>query len=144
MEYHPSQVRTWLADHQLFKCRNSNQGSVRPACPTYHSLLTVTQSSQLEALQKRTCKIIFGIDVSYQSLIDSGKIEALDARRKRLCLSFAKKAASNELFAEKWFPKKNRNNYNTRRQETYKLEKTRTERMRKNPVNYMIHELNKL
>lgn len=121
---------------------------VRPvldfACPTYHPLLSKTQSDRLEALQKRAAKIIFGVEQSYAALVADGSLELLADRRNALCLNFAKKAAASERFGNAWFPLRAESGHNTRHPEKYLEEKSRTERMRKNPLQYMRHELNKL
>ena len=112
------------------------------ASPTYHPLLTTTQSLQLEALQKRASKVIFGAKSSYQQIIASGCLQLLEDRRKQLCINFAKKAAADPRFADRWFPTKRATPYNTRYPEVYQIEKPWTERMKKNPVTYMRKELN--
>ena len=109
--------------------------------PTYHPLLTQQQSAQLEALQKRAAKIIYGFERSYDDVITSGDLELLQTRRANLCLNFARKAASNESFSH-WFPTRNSSGHHTRRPEKYLVEKHRTERMKKNPVCYMRRVLN--
>ena len=114
------------------------------ACPTYHPLLTRTQSEQIEALQKRASKIIFGYNASYKEVISSGRLQLLEERRKTLCINFAKKASADERFATKWFPQKPVSVHNTRNPETYLVSRPRTERMKKNPVTYMRTELNRL
>ena len=51
-------------------------------------------------------KVILGNNyTSYKAGLESVKIENLDERRERLCLSFAKKRIQNEK-ASKLFPKK--------------------------------------
>ena len=67
----------------------------------------------------------------------------LEERRKSLCLSFARKAAASERYGSEWFPQKMPSHYLIRNPEIYREEKIRTERMRKNPLTYMRHELNK-
>ena len=120
---------------------------VRPvldfASPTYHSLLTVTQNIQLEALQKRASKIIYGYDSSYNRIVAEGRLELLEERRKHLCVNFARKATTNKAFCDRWFPVKQMPSHNIRYPEKYLEERTKTERMRRNPLNYMRHELNK-
>ena len=74
------------------------------ACPTYHSLLTQTQSDKLEALQKWASKIIFGYGESYTDVINSGELQLLEERRRNVCLNFARRAAANKRFAPEWFP----------------------------------------
>ena len=114
------------------------------ASPTYHSLLTKQQSQALEALQKRAVKIIFGINASYTQLVSSGRLQALEQRRRELCLSLARKASNSAKFGGTWFPRKPKTIYNTRNPEMFADERAKTERMRRNPLNYMRRELNKL
>ena len=113
------------------------------ASPTYHPLLSKTQTVQLEALQKRASKIIFGVHSSYSNIIESGKLELLAERRRGLCLNFAHKAARNTNFGPRWFPERPISRYNTRRPDIYQENRAKTERMKKNPLSYMRHELNK-
>ena len=121
--------------------------TIRPVldfvAPTYHPLLNKQQCSQLESLQKRAAKIIYGFGRSYTEIVSSGDLETLESRRESLCLSFAKKASLNPLFKD-WFPRKNDSGHDTRRPEKYIISKARTERMKRNPVNYMRAILNKL
>ena len=105
--------------------------------PTYHPLLTQQQSAQLEALQKRAVKIIYGFERSYDDVITSGDLELLQTRRANLCLNFGRKAASNESFSH-WFPTRNISGHHTRLPEKYLVEKHRTERMKKKPVCYIV------
>ena len=73
-----------------------------------------------------------------------GELGLLETRRKRLCLYFAKKTATDKRFASSWFPLRKKSCHNTRNPEKYLVSKSRTERMKKNPVSYMRSELNKL
>ena len=121
--------------------------TIRPVlnfvAPTYHPLLNMQQCNQLEALQKRAAKIIYGFSRSYSEIISSGDLETLESRRETLCLSFAKKTSSNPLFKD-WFPERAHSGHDTRHPEKYLVIKSRTERMKRNPVNYMRTILNKL
>ena len=114
------------------------------ASPTYHPLLSKTQTYMLEALQKRAAKVIFGTERSYSDIISSGDLQLLEERRRNLCLSFAKKTACSERFGAAWFPKRPKSIHDTRKPERYQENKVGTERMKKNPINYMLRELNKL
>ena len=79
------------------------------ASPTYHALLSKSQTIQLEALQKRAAKIIFGVGSSYSDIVKEGKMVLLEERRKDLCLKFARKAAASSRFGKEWFPEKQMN-----------------------------------
>ena len=47
--------------------------------------------NELEMIQKRACKLIFGWESDYDELIANEKIQSLEERRKTLTLNFAKK-----------------------------------------------------
>ena len=74
--------------------------------PTFGPMLTCEMSNEIEYIQKRASKLIFGWDTSYKNLIEEGKMELLSDRRERLILNFAKKSESNPCF-KPWFPEKN-------------------------------------
>ena len=57
----------------------------------------------IEQIQKRASKVIFGWNSSYDELIASGKLVSLEDRREKLTTNFAKKAAQDERFKH-WFP----------------------------------------
>ena len=46
----------------------------------------------IERIQKRAAKLIFGWGCDYDSLIATGRIETLEERRDKLTLNFAKKS----------------------------------------------------
>ena len=114
------------------------------ASATYHPLLNVNLTAELEALQKRAAKIIYGVHRSYSDVIESGDLELLETRRHRLCINFAKKSAANPKFATRWFPLKAQSTYNTRRPDLYIEEKPKTERFKHNLVTFMRSQLNTL
>ena len=120
---------------------------IRPVCDfasvTYHSMLTAEQAEDIERVQKRAMKLIFGWDTNYSQLLEEGRIESLEERRKRMVINFARKTASNPRF-EKWFPKREYNGVELRREQIYEEKFARTERLKKSPVYNMRRELNKL
>ena len=59
--------------------------------PTYGPMLTKEMSDELESIQKRACKLIFGWDSSYKELLEENKIESLEERRKKLKLKLCSK-----------------------------------------------------
>ena len=98
-------------------------------------------TDELEYVQKRACKIIFGWNSNYDELVAAGKIETLFKRREKLTLSFAEKSAKNPRF-EHWFKEKNYNGLNLRRGLNLEENYARTERLKKSPVYYMRRALN--
>ena len=68
----------------------------------YHSLLNETQKENLERMQRRALRIIYGWSKSYEELIEESGIETLERRRVKATEKFAKKIETNPRFAEKW------------------------------------------
>lgn len=118
---------------------------VRPtidfAAPSYHCLLTKNQSEDIERLQLRCMKIVFGATVSYPTVLESGLVEPLYARRENQFKRMALKTVKQERF-EHWFPKNPPTDHDLRRRETYLVPKLRTERARKSPIIQMRRFLN--
>ena len=71
------------------------------------------------------------------------KIENLDRRRERLCLSFAKKSIQNEK-ASKLFPRnQSKHSMKKRRTKKFKPRITKTTRYQKSAIPYLINLLNR-
>ena len=125
---------------------NIYKSIIRPvldfAVPSYHPLLTAAQSDEIEALQMTAMKIAVGVAISYREVIENDVVEPLKERRKRICKKFALKAVNNPRFSESWFPKNREVTHDLRRRDHYLTERARTERMRRNPINYMRTILN--
>ena len=111
------------------------------AVPTYHPMLSNDLCDNIESIQKRASKIIFGWNSNYDELVNSGRIETLQCRRERLTLNFAKKAASDPRVCH-WFPKRNYGDLNLRREAEYEEHFARTERLKMSPLYYMQRALN--
>ena len=114
------------------------------ASPTYHSLLNKSQTTQLEQLQRRALKIIYGHDIPYSECLEKSGITTLEEGGETLTKNFAVKTAANHRFSDGWFPKKTPTNHNTRNPQKYIEHKPRTERMKKNPITDMRHLLNNI
>ena len=112
------------------------------AVATYHPMLSIEMSNQIENAQKRACKIVFGWDTSYETLVAENRVERLEERREKLVINFAKKTAEMKRF-ETWFPRRNYNGISLRRENKFEEFYARTERYRKSPLFYMRRELNK-
>ena len=105
-------------------------------------MLSIEQSKWLESLQKRADRIIYPSYTSYSKTLGRLNIETLSERRLTMITKFIEKAKTHPTFSEKWFPKKHRNNYNTRHEEKYVQYKYNTERARKGPLNFFRTILN--
>ena len=113
---------------------------VRPtleyASPTFHSMLTQEMTDEIEGIQKRASKLIYGWDSNYDEIIDSGKMETLSARRERLTLNFARKTAKQPRFAN-WFKEKSYQGLNLRKEKKFEEVFAKTERLKKSPLYYL-------
>ena len=98
------------------------------AAPTFHPMLNGYLKDQIEQIQKRACKMIFGWQSSYDQLVSEEKIVTLSARREILTKNVAKKAASSARFGG-WFPQKDYNGVDLRRELKYEENYARTERL---------------
>ena len=112
------------------------------AVPAYHSLLTVTQSAEIESLQRKALRIVYGPEISYQEALAISNLTTLYDRRLELTKKFALKTANNPRFSDGWFPKQPPSSYPLRQQKIYQERRARTERMRKNPICFMQRLLN--
>ena len=121
------------------------QTVIRPtleyAVPTYHPMLTKEMCEEIESVQRRACKLIFGWDSNYDKLLEDKKIESLHDRREKMTLSFARKTLKNPRFAS-WFPQRNYGDLNLRKEKKFDELFARTERLKKSPLFYMRRALN--
>ena len=110
----------------------------------YNSLIPEYLSDCLESVQKQAAKIIFGWNIDYGRLIESGKIETLKCRRDKATLNFALRAEQSPRFGAKWFhesPAADREVRPSTRSK-YLEKRCRTERSKNNPVNVLTRVLN--
>ena len=112
------------------------------AAVTYGPMLTSELSDCIERLQLRVMKIIFGLTVSYRSVLETLQIKTLKERRHDLLCKFAEKTVKNPRFSSKWFPLSNASQHNTRFKKRYLEEKSRTDRLYKSPLFTMRRILN--
>ena len=81
--------RSGMAASDLLKVYETViRAGVEYASVVYNSLIPKYMSDRLELVQKQACRIIFGRGISYQSLLDDGRIESLADRRRSACLKF--------------------------------------------------------
>ena len=70
--------------------------------PVWNGCLTLKDSAKIERVQKIAIHIIYSKTMSYRESCDKLKLEKLNVRRERLCLNFAKKAVTHDIFKD-WF-----------------------------------------
>ena len=123
-----------LVDVYIKQCRSV----LEMAVPAWSPGLTVSNSLQIERVQKTAFAIILGEEYSsYSRALLKLKMKPLSDRRQDLCLSFAKKAFKNEKFS-KWFCNTGTNDTDIELRNV----KTRTKRYLNSPLPYLTGLLN--
>ena len=109
-------------------------------CP----MVTGTQSEQLEALQARAMKVVFGPTVSYGTVLEGEIVDTLKSRREKAHRKLAEKSVLNPRFSDTWFPLNvvDEEARPTRNRKTYAEFFARTERLRNAPIYSMRRILN--
>ena len=110
----------------------------------WHSSLTKKNRRDLERVQKSAVIVIMGEKFqNYKHGLKTLKLETLEKRRERLCLSFAKKCLNNEKVSN-FFPKNVPKHKMRKRkqQKVYKTKRINTERYKKSSIPYMVNLLN--
>ena len=122
-------------------------GYVRPTCeyaaPVWHGSINNDQTSQLERIQKRACRIILGANYSsYTDSLDQLELQTLNDRRLQLCSQFAQKCVESDRYSD-WFPHNMRTHNMTLRQcNKYQVPRTKTKRYGNSAIPYLTHLLN--
>ena len=106
----------------------------------YHQLLNKGQSNELEGIQKRSLRIIYGYDYDYQQLLELSGLETLQLRREKSFEKFTRKIAKNPKYMH-WFPVNPTERLN-RNTAPYKEEKSVGNRLYKSPIYAMRRLLN--
>ena len=111
---------------------------------SWHSMLTIENEKAIERVQKSAIAIILGAEYeNYEQGLSNLSLQRLDLRRKKLCTTFARKAANHPLHSN-WFQKNDLPiKVKTRSQkQTYKPVRVRTQRLLRSPIPYMTMLLN--
>ena len=105
-------------------------------------MLTATQESELESLQKLALKIVYGVTgVSYESLLEQSGPVTLKERRLKLVDKFILKTSTHPTYSN-WFPARDFIHYNLRSEKIYEEKKARTEHLYRSPLYYYRRRLN--
>ena len=109
----------------------------------WHSSLSQKNRRDRERVQKVAIKVILGKKyTSYKAGLKTLRLENLNERRERLCLSFARKSIQNEK-ARKLFPKNiTKHQMKKRKTKQFKPRITNTKRYQKSAIPHMIDLLN--
>ena len=98
------------------------------------------QSNELERIQKRCLRVIYGYEHDYKTLLEMSGLKTLEERRLINFTKFTNKTLKNEKYSH-WFPKNpsKRVNRNTK---IYLEEKSAGNRLYKSPIFTMRRHLN--
>ena len=111
---------------------------VRPLIETnsviYNSMITRTQSREIEGMQRKSVKLAFGLDSSYQPTCADKNIETLEARRAKAFDRFVSKSIHNPRFSEKWLSRREEIRPELRNRRPFIEEKARTSRLYRSPL----------
>ena len=101
------------------------------AVPTYHPLLSIGQSRNIEALQKKALRVVYGPNLRYEEALAIANLTTLEDRREALTKSFAVAAEKNPRYQDGWFPRKPDQAYPIRKPRPFIETRSSTERMKK-------------
>ena len=119
---------------------------VRPiieyCCVVYHPMLTVSQSHEIERLQKQAAKLCFGWDKSYQVICAEQNIVTLEERRVNYIDNFIKKTIDNPRFRDSWYPLREEAVQSVRNRRPFVETRARTERYYRSPLAFLRRRAN--
>ena len=144
--------RTWVLWHLKHAGFTQNELArvyktvIRPVldycCVVYHPLLTDEMDQEVERMQSRALRIIYGYEKSYREIREMADITTHRARRIELGDKFAEKSAGNHRFHH-WFPPKAAGRASARHApEPYQEFPARTDRRMMSPLYYYRRRLN--
>ena len=97
----------------------------------------------VESIQKKALAIILASSYStYEEALEESKLERLDIRREKICLSFAQKCIKSSKH-QPMFPRNPNMRVNSRNPKPYKEFNCNTSRYFNSPVPYLARLLNK-
>ena len=97
----------------------------------------------MERVQKAAVRVIMGKNyISYKNSLKELKIDSLEVRREKLCISFAKKCIKNEKVKDMFPLKKIKHQMKKRKDEKFQTFKARTKRYKNSALPYMRRLLN--
>ena len=112
------------------------------AVPVWNHSITGENISQIERIQKTALHIILGERYrSYSNALKQSGLDKLSTRRRKLCLSFARKALKHKKFSQ-WFKINTKVTITRHKQPKFCPTYFRTERFKKSPISSLTELLN--
>ena len=116
---------------------------IEQSAVVWHSSLSAKNRKDLERVQKAAIKVILGRKyTTYKDGLKLLKIDDLETRRKKLCLSFAKKCVKHEKVKDMFPLTKSMHQMKKRTKRKYQNTRTNTNRYKKSTIPYMTSLLN--
>ena len=113
------------------------------AVPAWHAGLTVSETVDIERVQRAALQIIQGMKyTTYRAALQHFKLETLQARRGGLSKKFCKKAAKHPKHSN-WFKANSKVTVTRQKQPLYCPVQCKTRRFEKSPLSYLTNLLNK-
>ena len=110
----------------------------------WHSRITAEQSAEIERMQSRALRHIYGFGLSARKMRELSGLQLLSRRRTTAVEKFARKKAESERFGH-WFARRPQAQYprRSRQYDIYQEPTARTDRYRNSALNYMRRLLNR-
>ena len=116
---------------------------IEQSAVVWHSSLSMKNRKDLERVQKAAVKVIMGKNHStYKEGLKKLKMNDLNQRREKLCLSFAKKCIKNEKVKDMFPLRKAIHGMKKRKSRRFQIVKAHTNRYKKSAMPYMTKLLN--
>ena len=116
---------------------------VEQSSVVWHSSLSKRNRSDLERVQKAAVKVIMGKNyTTYKNALNFLRIDNLNKRREKLCLSFAKKCLKNEKVKDLFPLHKSKHQMKKRKVKKFQTKTSYTKRYQKSALPYMRKLLN--
>ena len=135
--------RNGFKQNELLRVYKSMVRPLAEYCsPVFHTMISQSDSLELERIQMQALKGIYGWRLSYNALLEKSGIERLEPRRENRFLELAKKMHQSKRFAH-WFPLRlNRRPEIRPTGEKFKIYHAASERYARSPLNVMRRKLN--
>jgi hypothetical protein len=112
------------------------------AVPVWNSSITGENISQIERIQKTALHIILGDRYrSYSTALRLSGLDKLSNRRRKICLTFARKALKHQKFSS-WFKPNTKTTVTRQKQPKFCSAFSRTTRFEKSPLSSLTELLN--
>ena len=109
----------------------------------FFSMITKSDSLELEHIQMQALKSIYGWKLSYSTLLEKSGTDRLDARHEATFIALATKLSESPHYTE-WFPLQPIICKGLRATDMYKLYPATSEHYYKSPLNRMCRKLNEI